>query len=273
MHHTRTPTQTPLRVNLPDRLEDFTHYRQEPFEIFEVENFVNDDFYADLTRDVNSRYEWDRIFRAKGNKRKFSVTGENFDDIEDSPLKTFAAYFLSHEFFDWFVRTHWPKYNKGTTPYYIYNRKSGEVGQLRRQHRQDGVAASYLYTELHYSSMEKGGFIPPHTDSPKKRLSFVFYIPSDPVPEHMQENLGTVFYRLRDGGTPWERFNSGLLDKTESREFLEHYDVAHTSRFQMNKCIGFVKSDVSWHAVSPNAFDYDRRAIVINMQEIGGGQR
>ena len=54
-----------------------------------------------------------------------------------------------------------------------------------------------FYTEVEYSSIKKDSFIPPHTDSYQKRLSFVYYLPSKNInlTENMQQSLGTVFWK------------------------------------------------------------------------------
>ena len=98
----------PLQVNLPDTLEQASFFTTEPFTIFEMDNFVNEDFYHALVADVNARQDFDRIFKNKGDKKKMSLGGHNIHKAEDSPFKTLVAYFLSEEFFAWFDRTHLP---------------------------------------------------------------------------------------------------------------------------------------------------------------------
>ncbi len=257
-----------LDVNLPVSLEEADFFTKDPFVIFEIENFVNEDFYDELVKDVKSRQEFDRVFKAKGNKKKFSLGGHNIEQAEDTPFTNFVRFFLSQRFFDWFAKTHLPHFKSDGEPHYVYNKNSDDFKKLKQEKKDAGVAASFYNTEVHYSSIEEGGFIPPHTDAPKKRLSLVYYLPSDPVSKEMEENLGTVFYKSKPKMEPWRRFKSGLIDKKETKAFLAEHDVARTTTFQRNKVAGFIKSDVSWHAVSPNQYDYDRRAIVINIVEM-----
>lgn len=257
-----------LNVNLPETLADASYYTTEPFTIFEIENFVNEEFYSELVADVNSRQEFDRVFKKKGNKKKFSLGGHNIEDVEDRPFTTFVRYFLSQEFYEWFARTHLPHFPGSDNPYYVYDKDGTDFKTLKKNNKDAANPYTFYNTEVHYSSIEKDGFIPPHTDSPRKRLSLVFYLPSEPVSDEMQANLGTVFYAAK-GDTPvWERFESGLLNGKETDKFLANHSVARTTSFEMNKVAGFIKSDISWHAVAPNAYDYDRRAIVINIMEM-----
>jgi hypothetical protein len=257
-----------LTVNLPDRLEESTFFTKDPFVIFEIDNFIDNDFYQLLVSDLKSRQEFDRVFSQKGNKKKFSLGGHNIDKYEDCPFKTFSEYFLSQTFFDWFVTTHLPSFPQSGRPYHVYNTNDPEFIEMKSSNVQLEAPFTFYNTEVHYSLIEGGGFIPPHTDSPKKRLSIVFYVPDGPVSDDMEEVLGTVFYREKRGKKLWKRFKSGLLNEKATTEFLDNHEVSHTTKFQMNKCAGFIKSDISWHAVKPNPYDYDRRAIVINILEI-----
>lgn len=257
-----------LNVNLPQTLEQSAFFTQEPFTIFEIEDFVDDAFYASLVEDVNARQEFDRVFAKKGNKKKFSLGGHNIDDVEQTPFSDFVRFFLSQEFFDWFVDTHLPHFEVRGTPYFVYDKNDPEVTQLRKDNKTSDTPHTFYNTEVHYSSMEQDGFIPPHTDHPRKRLSLVYYLPPEPVSPEMEQNLGTVFYKAKDGKEAWDRFNSGLLNEKQTNKFHRDHEVARVSGFQRNKCAGFIKNDVSWHAVAPNAFDYDRRAIVINVMEM-----
>lgn len=263
MNDLRTP-----QVSLPENLADADYYTTDPFTIFEIKNFVDDAFYRDLVEDVNSRQEFDRVFKKKGNKKKFSLGGHNIEDVENTAFTRFVRYFLSHEFYNWFARTHLPHFPGGGKPYYVYDKDGDDYKAAKKANKNAEDPFTFYNTEVHYSSIEKDGFIPPHTDSPRKRLSLVFYLPEEPVSDEMQENLGTVFYKAKPNDTAWERFESGLLNGKDTDKFLANHDVARTTTFEMNKVAGFIKSDISWHAVAPNAYDYDRRAIVINIMEM-----
>ena len=74
----------------------------------------------------------------------------------------------------------------------------------------------------------------------------------------MQKGLGTVFYKPRKFRRAWRNYDSGLLSERKTRKFFHKYEIAHISLFKPNRCVGFIKNDISWHAVAPNNFDYDR---------------
>ncbi len=257
-----------FEVNLPATLQQASFYTEDPFTIFELENFVDDAFYADLVADVAKRQDFDRVFTGKGDKKKFSLGGHNIADMEDCPFKTFVTFFLSQSFFDWFAKTHLPHFEVKGKAVHVYDKTDPDMIAKVENRDPETATETFYNTEVHYSSIQTGGFIPPHTDSPKKRLSLVFYLPSDPVDPAMAENLGTVFYKPSKGKTSWQRFQSGLLNEKATAKFHDKHTPAHITKFRPNTCAGFIKSDVSWHAVAPNAYDYDRRAIVINILEM-----
>ena len=129
---------------------------------------------------------------------------------------------------------------------------------------------SLFYTEIDYSSITNGGYIPPHTDDKRKRLSIVFYLPDtgSQLSYEMKKQLGTVFWKPRKKVvSEIKRFDSTFLKDKEKKNFYENYEIFHISTFEPNKVTGFVKSDISWHSVEKFNFEYDRRAIVINVYE------
>jgi hypothetical protein len=254
---------------LPHRLEDASFYTNTPFPIFEFDNFLPPDFYAALVADVQKRTEFDRVFARKGNKKKLSLTGKTFHSFEESPFKSLVAGVMSQSFFEWFTRTHLPHYGNTAEPVLVHDKTAVDLDALRQTDAEAGVARAYFDVEVHYSSIEQGGFIPPHTDDPKKRLSFVLYLPSEDLPDDIQINCGTVFYASKRRHAPnWDRFESGLLNEKQTEKFHSKHEVAHVSRFVPNRCIGFIKSGISWHAVAPIEAEYDRRAIVMNIHEL-----
>jgi hypothetical protein len=253
---------------LPDRLEDASFFADTPFPIFEIENFLPWDFYADLVADVQDRVKFDRVFSKKGNKKKLSLRGKNFERFPSSPFKSLVARAMSQSFFDWFMKTHLPYYETAAQPVLVQDKSSVDLEAMRRADAAAGIERAYYDVEAHYSSIEQGGFIPPHTDSPKKRLSFVLYLPSEPLPEDMQRNCGTIFYAPKRQDVRWDRFESGLLNEKQTGKFLDEHKPVHVSLFQPNKCVGFIKSGISWHAVAPIEAKYDRRAIVMNIHEL-----
>jgi hypothetical protein len=78
----------------------------------------------------------------------------------------------------------------------------------------------------------------PHTDSPRKVLTFLFYLPKD----ESQSHLGTSIYIPKDGtytcpGRPHYGF--------------ENFQRVVTMPFKPNTLFAFVKTDNSFHGVEP----------------------
>ena len=80
--------------------------------------------------------------------------------------------------------------------------------------------------------------------------------------------MGTVFWKPKSSSlNPLKRFNCALLEGIEKEKFYQDYQPFHIATYEENKFVGFIKSDNTWHTVEPFNFDYDRRAIVINVWE------
>ncbi len=127
----------------------------------------------------------------------------------------------------------------------------------------------FFHAEIEYSSLTKGSYIPPHTDTWDKRLSFVLYFPDNKTTlnEDQKKRLGTAFWGATAGNSTWSFFDCVLLSDDESDRFAGDYEVKYRSSYEANKLVGFVKSDKSWHSVDEISVHVDRRAIVINIYD------
>ena len=76
----------------------------------------------------------------------------------------------------------------------------------------------------------------PHTDSPKKLITILFYFPVD----NSEENIGTSIYMPKDfkftcpGGPHYKK---------------EKFNLIYTAPFKSNSAFGFVKTNNSFHGV------------------------
>lgn len=80
--------------------------------------------------------------------------------------------------------------------------------------------------------------IGPHTDSPKRLLSMLFYCPPDAAHKH----LGTSIYVPREAGF---RCKGGLKYPHEL------FQVVKTMEYKPNTLFAFIKNDRSFHGVEP----------------------
>lgn len=80
--------------------------------------------------------------------------------------------------------------------------------------------------------------IAPHTDTPRKLVSLLFYLPVDDSLRH----LGTSLYVPRD---PARR-----CEGTRHHDFADFLKVA-TAQFRPNSLLAFFKTDLAFHGVEP----------------------
>ena len=259
-----------LHINIPDDLKNFDSYTDEPFIVFEKNNFVDQESYLKLADEIFYLDESYFVKKSKSGKKKFIIEGYNVKKIKQEYLKNFCNALLDKDFFKWFKKTHLPHFNNSGLNLYVYNKNSILFKLFKKFINVLKLKVRFYFTQIEMSSIPKTGYIAPHTDSGKKRLSFVFYIPerSKKLTDEMKLELGTVFWKPKIHGNHIKSWSSSHMTGSLYQEFIESYDVKKVVTFDENKIAGFIKSDISWHSVKENIFDYDRRAIVINLFEI-----
>jgi len=257
-------------VFLPDELSDSNYYSDTPFTVFEISPFVSKSSFTAIAKEIHDKDNFNYTFMGMGDKKKFSVNLSNIDQVQDGVFKDFCSCIFSGDFFSWFKKTHLPHFKKKFLNLQIYRPDSLFIRVVRRILRVIPIPLGFYHTEVEYSSLRKGAYIPPHTDARKKRLSFVFYLPLDQkLSETEKTKLGTVFWKPKETAlSPLKRFNCFYLKGDERSRFYEDHEVLRVATYDVNKAACFIKSDNSWHSVEKNTLNYDRRAIVINVFEL-----
>lgn len=259
-----------LEINIPDDLKNFDSYIDDPFIVFEKNNFVDHESYLKLADEIFSLEEFYFSKNSKTGKKKFIVEGHNVKKIQHDHLKNFCKAILKKDFFKWFEITHLPYFKNSGLNFYVYDKSSFLFKLFKKFIDIFRLNVKFYFTQIEISSIPNAGYIAPHTDSGKKRLSFVFYIPerNKLLSDEMKRELGTIFWEPKINGNHIKSWSSNHMTGSLYQEFIESYDVKKVVTFDENKIAGFIKSDISWHSVKENIFDYDRRAIVINLFEI-----
>lgn len=260
-----------ISINLPDSLDKMSSYIDKPFIIFEKNNFLDQETYQNLVNEVHSINDFEFKFNDRGDKLRTSIGGHNVDKINKKTLKNFCQVLLQKDFFNWFKKTHLSFFRSKPIKIYLTNANLLIIKIIGKINKKLNLPFSFYYTEIEYSLILKDGYIPPHTDAPNKRLSFVYYIPSNEIAltNQMKENLGTVFWEPKDQKSEkFKLFHSKLLTGENKESFYENHKINFIAKYEANKIAGFIKSDISWHTVEKNEFDYPRRAIVINIYEL-----
>ena len=93
----------------------------------------------------------------------------------------------------------------------------------------------------------------------------MIYFPDPEVPA--LEACGTSFYRAKPGHETRKDWDPKMMTAAESEVFFDSHEAYFRSAFTANKLVGFVKSEVSWHAVPALDIPSDlvRKSININI--------
>lgn len=95
--------------------------------------------------------------------------------------------------------------------------------------------------------------IKPHTDTPLKAISLLFYLPTDSSMEH----LGTSVFVPKDPAFRCEG---------QKRHPFEQFEKVYTAPFLPNSVFGFFKTDYSFHGVEPiKAKNIERNVFLYNL--------
>lgn len=92
--------------------------------------------------------------------------------------------------------------------------------------------------------------IGPHTDSPSKLMSFLFYLPRDDSLSH----LGTSLYLPKD---------RSFLCEGGPHYKHDDFDLMHTMPYRPNTLFAFMKTDRSFHGVEPIQDEGVRRDLIL----------
>lgn len=251
-----------LTLSLTDSLESMDSFVKEPFIVFEKNNFLDDQSYVRLKDELYKFSSFDHTFLTNGNKKKFTVGGHNIKNLNDGTFKDLCNLILSKKFFDWFKKTHLIHFEDNKFKFKV-NSPWGKFERLIKfLCKIFFIPIDFYYAEIEYSSIKKGAFIPPHTDDPKKRLSFVYYVPDGDLPEESKQNLGTIFWKSKLKQKKDDDYMHIESDKIN--DFESNSEIFHIASFAPNKIAGFVPCNKSWHSVKENISDIDRRVVVIN---------
>ncbi|MFC3149994.1 FkbM family methyltransferase [Litoribrevibacter euphylliae] len=135
------------------------------------------------------------------------------------------------------------------------------VTLIQRFHKQladAGVRNLNVYPEAMFMRDKKGYSIGPHTDSPRRLLTMMCYLPKDEERLH----LGTSVY------IPEQK---GAQCSGNQHHSFDGFSKVQTARYMPNSAFGFLKSTNSFHGVEPMADDYSRDTLVYivrhNIQE------
>lgn len=251
-----------LTLSLKENLDSMDSFLNEPFIVFEKRNFLDEASYIRLKDELYKFSSFDHTFLTNGNKKKYTVGGYNIENLNDGTFKDLCKLILSRDFFDWFKKTHLTHFDDKKFKFKVKNPWGKAERLLKFLSNIFFLPIDFYYAEIEYSSLRKGAFIPPHTDDPRKRLSFVYYVPDENLSEERKQNLGTVFWESKLKQNNDDDYNH--VEPKKINEFESQNKIFFIASFEPNKISGFVPCDKSWHSVRENISDIDRRVVVIN---------
>jgi hypothetical protein len=213
-------------VTLPLDAEEFTRYqianaamRAYPYPHFYVRPVFAEDFYERLQHNLPPIGALERLTFATGPRfvGTLEAVRDHAGSAEGSALWGGLGQWLLGDAFRDLICQRFAKY--------IWRRFGKDVSQRLE------VEARYVRDFTEY-------YIGPHTDTPAKLVSLLFYLPRD---ESLRE-LGTSLYAPKDPkfrcpGTKWYKFSS--------------FRRITTMEFMPNSLFAFFKTDQSFHGVEP----------------------
>lgn len=205
----------------------------EPYPHFSVQNLFPDDYYSLMMRMKPENHELiclDDTGRAKGYPERFVMhLDDHIDNLRNPRKRRFwqrhREWFCSQELMVTLVRRFY------------------DVLMSR------GLRSLDIETEAMFMRDFSGYRIGPHTDSPKRLITMMVYLPLDADHAH----LGTSVFTPRNP--------AGITPGNTHHDFA-HFEEVGTARYLPNSAFGFLRSDNSYHGVAPMAETYERDTMV-----------
>ena len=117
-----------------------------------------------------------------------------------------------------------------------------------------GDGSMHLSRDLRLVRDGQGYQIGPHTDAVWKVISLLFYLPED----YALHRLGTSLYVPKDPAF--------ICPGGPHHEF-DNFKNVHTAPFIPNSCLGFWKTNTSFHGVEPITIPCTRNVLLYNVYE------
>jgi hypothetical protein len=215
--------------------------RHEPFTVFYIRDLLQPSFYHELAETFPLLSHF-RYRETLGNKYLLTETdGEFYEDFVNA----------------------YPAWQRFHTEIKSINFRE-QVLSFVRSHMSEGIKdgdrAESFTSRFEFSALPtNGGSQRPHTDSPRKVVTLVLSLMKD-----------GEWHPCWGGGTSICTPKDKSLYSNYSNQYLDFDDVEviDTFPFLPNGCVMFVKTDVSWHCVSPINLPADtpiRKTVAISL--------
>jgi FkbM family methyltransferase len=204
-----------------------------PYPHFTVNNLFPTDYYRlmmAMKPDNDELICLDDTGRASGYPERFVMHLDDHLDNLDDPVK----------------RTFWARHREW------FCSQDLMVTMVRRFYDEitaRGVRSLNIETEAMFMRDFAGYSIGPHTDSPKRLITMMVYLPEDADHAH----LGTSVYTPRD---------PSALRGSATHHGFDQFEQVGTARYLPNSAFGFLRSDNSFHGVEAMQDAYQRDTMV-----------
>jgi len=101
-------------------------------------------------------------------------------------------------------------------------------------------------TSMVFSRQKGQQMVFPHTDNNKKLISMIYYLPEKSWKSDSKG--GTEFWKNNQNIDRWK--NASMIYESTFQDFKNDHTIFHTCKFEKNKLVGFVQSNISWHSVT-----------------------
>ena len=213
----------------------------DPFYHLYINNFFSNEFYNNLLNFLPSRDKYIQINKTGSVSKDypeeryiFNITPESFE-IFDAQQKLFfgqvVTSLMSVNFFDSIIKK--------------FDNKIEKVNPNKLDLRISLVKDLTKYN------------LGAHTDTSKKFITFLFYLPEDDSHKH----IGTSMYKLK------EKSNTSLSGEKHfsDKDTKEFFDEVKLAQFLPNSVLIFPRTDHSYHGVgSINTGAYERNLLLLN---------
>ncbi len=241
-----------------------------PFVIFEVENFLNDnDFnkikneFFDLDDHLKKKFEGVR----ENKDLKFCVNSFNPEYqnyiISNPILKQLHEEIVSEKFMNYLFQN--LSFDMLSSKIYNFFHFVKLLKFKQLEHKRLNKFSFYdlinlkkkINIQLEFSWMQSNSLLIPHTDAPNKLLSLMLYFPDDD--NYLWENIGTTYWDYKK--------NNYKNIYPETGTFETKAKVLHQNKFEGKKLFGFIKNHRSWHSVPKLTLPKNkfRKSININL--------
>lgn len=244
--------------------KEIIEIEKNPFNIFKIENFFQDNFYYDIKK-LFHKLDPGQINLSKnfGNNSIPSQKASFSDNNENEIFSKLNKIIYSKEFFYFFLKN-------------FYFKNAMSQGNILRSIRylrypineeKKNSILDFIFSKIsvsyNFNFIGNQGGIVPHVDAQSKYLTLLLYFPEENQNEKEIE-YGTTFWSSKRPNFS----NTHILDKTQVDKFKEENKILFKSQFVANCLYGFTRNNFSWHTVEPIDVNsnYVRKTININFK-------